>query len=70
MSTLFAKIKPIFRDINTSFYRNFDHQPLKTQNGPFHTYCINIYRIIHQNEKGLTLYSIIAPFDAFEISCI
>ena len=27
-------------------------QPLKVQDGLFHTYYINMYEIIHQNEKG------------------
>ena len=39
-------------DRNTSFCRKFDWQPLKIQKGQFHTYCINIYWIIHQNENG------------------
>ena len=29
------------------FYRNFDWQPLIIQNRQFHTYCINMYEIIH-----------------------
>ena len=29
-----------------------DRKPIKIQNGPFHTQCINMYSIIHQNEKG------------------
>ena len=36
----------------TAFYRNFEWQRLKIQNGQFHSYCINMYGIIHQNEKG------------------
>ena len=47
----FHQINIIFRDRNASFYRNFDWHPLKIQNGQFHTYCINMYGIIHQNEK-------------------
>ena len=39
------------RDRNTSFYKKFDWQPLKIPKGLFHTYCISIYGIIHQNEK-------------------
>ena len=39
-------------DKNTSLYGNSDWKPLKIQNGIFRTYCINMYRIIHQNEKG------------------
>ena len=35
-------------------FRNFDWQPLKIQNGQFHTYCINMYGIIIQNEKVFT----------------
>ena len=31
---------------------NPDRHPLKIQNGQFHTYCINMNGIIHQNEKG------------------
>ena len=30
-------------EIVKSFYRNFDQQPLKIQEGQFHTYCINLY---------------------------
>ena len=44
--------KKIFRDKNTSYYNNFDRQPLKIQNGQFHTYCITMYGIIHQNQKS------------------
>ena len=51
-SALFAVIKTILRDRNTSFYRNFDWQPLKTQNGQSQTFCINMYGKIHQNDKG------------------
>ena len=36
---LFQITKTIFSDRNT----NFDRQPLKTENGQFHTYCIIIY---------------------------
>ena len=47
------KIKTIFLDRNAciSLNRNFDWQPLKIQTGQFHTYYINMYGIIHQNEK-------------------
>ena len=48
-SALFANIKTIFRDGTTSFYRNFEWWPLKIQNGQFHTYWINMYRVIHHN---------------------
>ena len=41
----------IFMDRNTSFYRKYVPQPLKIQIGQFHTHCINIYKIIYQNEK-------------------
>ena len=43
------KINAIFSDRKTS---NFDWAPLKIQNGLFHICCINMYGIIHQNEKG------------------
>ena len=49
--------RTILSDTNTSFYRNFGRQPLKMQNGLLHTYCINMYGIIHQNEMGLNLMS-------------
>ena len=39
-------------DINSSF-RNFDLWPIKTQKGLSHTYTINMYGRIHQNENGL-----------------
>ena len=54
-SALFAiEVKTIFRKSNTSFDRILmqEWQPLKIQNGQFYTYCINMYGIIHQNEKG------------------
>ena len=38
--------------MNALFDRTFDQQSLKIQNGLFHAYCINIYGIIQQNEKG------------------
>ena len=34
-------------------YWKFDRQPLKIQNGPFHTNCVNMYGIVYRNEKGL-----------------
>ena len=34
------------------FYRNFDQQPLKILNEQFHTYCMNMYGIICQNEES------------------
>ena len=37
-----CKDKTIFSDINT-YFRNFDLQSLKTQNGLSHTYCINMF---------------------------
>ena len=43
-----------------SFFRNCDQQPLKLQNGQFHTYCINIYGI-----KGLIIPSI--QFDTIKL---
>ena len=42
----------MFMDRNTSLCRFFDLQPLKIQNGQFHTYCINVNGIVHQIEKG------------------
>ena len=36
-------------------HRNFERQTLKIQNGQFHTYCINMYGIIHQNEKRFNI---------------
>ena len=45
------KIKTVFRGKNTPFYRYFD--PIIYKNGQFHAYCINMYGIIHQNEKFL-----------------
>ena len=38
-----VKIKTIFRDRNSTFYRNFDRQLIKMKYGLFHTYCINIW---------------------------
>ena len=38
ISSGFAKKKTNFRNRNTSFYRNFDRQPLKIQNGQLHTW--------------------------------
>ena len=52
-SALFAKIKTILRDKNASFFRIIDRQFPKLQNGQFHTHCINLNGIIHQNENGL-----------------
>ena len=52
-----SRVEPvrIFRERkNTSFYRNVDRQPLKIQNGLFHTFCIYMYGIIHQNGKNQT----------------
>ena len=40
----------IFWVIITSFYYNLDKLPFKIQNGQFHTYCKNMYVIIHQNK--------------------
>ena len=42
----------LHRDRYTSFYKQFDQQLLKIQNGQFHIYCILMFGIIHQNEKG------------------
>ena len=52
-SVLFAKIKTMFRDRNHNC--NFlTGNPFKIQNGLFHTYCINMYGIVHKNKKGLS----------------
>ena len=40
----------------TSFHRNFDWQPLKLQNGQFHTYCYVYYGIIKQNENCFSTF--------------
>ena len=50
--SLFAKINRSSGTEIHHFIENFDQQPLRIQNGQFHTYCINMYGIIHQNEKG------------------
>ena len=51
-SAVFAKITTIFKDINTSYFRNLDLWPLKTQNGLLHTYYFDMFGKIHQIEKG------------------
>ena len=38
---------------SAGFYTPFDRQPLHIHDGQIHTYCISMYGIIHQNEKGL-----------------
>ena len=53
-SALLAKIKQYSGGRNTLFYINFDRQSFTKLNGQSHYYCINMYGIIHQNEKGLT----------------
>ena len=45
------KIKTVFRDINTSYFRNCNLWPFKSQNGLSHTYCINMFGKIHQNAR-------------------
>ena len=55
-SALFAKIKTIFRDRNTSFCRNFDQQPLKIQSGLNSDFILLFYSQIQdasQSKKGL-----------------
>ena len=34
------------------YLEKFNWQPLKIQNGQFHTYCINMYGTIYHNKKG------------------
>ena len=50
-TVLFAEIKQSSGTKNTSFCGNFNPQPLKIQFGQFHSYCINMYGIVYQNEK-------------------
>ena len=50
--TLFAVLKTSFSDKIYHFFRNCDRKTLKKQNGRVFTYCINMYGIIHQTEKG------------------
>ena len=42
-ATPWSQVKHSATPPPTSFYKNFDKQPLKIQNGQFHMYCINIY---------------------------
>ena len=56
-SALFAKIKTIFRDRNTSI------EPLKIDNGLSHPYYINMYWKIHKYNKGFYNY------DNFLLTC-
>ena len=51
---MFAKIKTIFRTEIHQYIEILTGTP-SIQNGQFHTYCNNLYGMIHQEEKGLIL---------------
>ena len=42
---------------------------VKIQNQQFHTFCINIYGKIHQNEKGLLTLCMPGNFACFFVVC-
>ena len=58
MPALFAKIKKSSGIEIHHFIETLTNHPIKIQNGLFHTYCINMYGIIQQNEKGKSLQHI------------
>ena len=51
-SALFAKIDKSAGTEIHHFIEILTGNVLKYKYGKFHTYCINMYEIIHQNEKG------------------
>ena len=60
---MLAKIKTVFSNRNAQCYKYFDWQPLKIEILLFLTYCINIYGIINQHEKGWLILSVTVLHD-------
>ena len=54
---LLLKMKTIFKDRNTSFYRNFDQQPLKIQNVDDSILIVSICMGLATRMKRVTLIS-------------